>query len=66
MANFPGTPGNDTLNGGAANDQIYGYGGDDVLSGAAGNDTVSGGIGLIGSPAATAMTASMAAPMATR
>ncbi len=38
MANFPGTPGNDSYQGGAADDVIEGGAGADVLRGGAGND----------------------------
>ena len=38
MANYPGTPGNDTYQGGTADDVIEGNDGADVLKGGAGND----------------------------
>ena len=40
MANYPGTPGNDTYQGGSANDVIEGGLGADVLKGGAGNDAL--------------------------
>lgn len=40
-----GTPGPDTLTGGAANNFIFGQEGDDLLSGGDGNDTLEGGDG---------------------
>ena len=43
--NKSGTPGADTLTGGALNDQLYGLGGNDTLTGKAGNDWLDGGIG---------------------
>jgi Ca2+-binding RTX toxin-like protein len=53
MVDHNGTPGNDTLIGGALNDEMFGFGGNDSLVGAAnldildggtGNDTLSGGV----------------------
>lgn len=46
MADFYGTPGNDTLVGTVNADQIYGYAGNDTLSGVAGNDSIFGDIGI--------------------
>jgi Ca2+-binding RTX toxin-like protein len=45
MANFPGTPGNDTLNGTANNDTFQASAGNDILRGLGGNDTFFGGQG---------------------
>ena len=45
MADIPGTPGNDTLNGTGEDDTISGLAGNDTLNGAAGNDTLDGGTG---------------------
>ena len=45
MANIPGTPENDILNGAGENDTISGLGGNDTLNGGAGNDTPDGGTG---------------------
>ena len=42
---LPGTPGNDTLEGGLYNDQLYGLGGDDKLIGGPGADLLDGGPG---------------------
>jgi Ca2+-binding RTX toxin-like protein len=53
MVDHNGTPGNDTLIGGALNDEMFGFGGNDslvgaastdILDGGAGNDTLSGGV----------------------
>ena len=45
MANFVGTPANDTLNGGVGNDTATGFAGNDSLYGGDGNDFLDGGIG---------------------
>jgi Ca2+-binding RTX toxin-like protein len=45
MADFTGTPGNDTLNGTENNDTFQASAGNDILRGAGGNDTFFGGQG---------------------
>ncbi|MFN9629193.1 MAG: lectin-like protein, partial [Cyanobacteriota bacterium] len=45
MANFTGTPCNDTLNGSFADDSLSGLDRDDVLSGSGGSDVLDGGGG---------------------
>ncbi|MEA5594907.1 cadherin domain-containing protein, partial [Rivularia sp. UHCC 0363] len=42
---FKGSPGNDTINGGAGNDFLYGFAGNDSLTGGAGNDNLYGEAG---------------------
>jgi putative cofactor-binding repeat protein len=43
MANYPGTPNNDTYTGTSGMDTINGAGGDDRLTGGGGNDRINGG-----------------------
>jgi Ca2+-binding RTX toxin-like protein len=45
MADIPGTPDNDILNGTGEADTISGLAGNDTLNGGAGNDTLDGGTG---------------------
>ena len=45
MTTYNGTPGDDTLIGGAGNDRLNGLGGDDTLTGSGGADVLNGGDG---------------------